>query len=534
MTLIQWFNFILVIQIIHGLGTWKLYQKAGRKPWEAFVPIYNALVLFRIMNRPWYWIFFIFLPVINCVMFPVIWVETARSFGKNSTTDTILAVVSLGFYNYYLNYFLDLKHVKNRDGEPKSSAGQFLNSILYAIVVASAVHIYFLQPFIIPSSSLEKSLLVGDALIVSKMHYGARVPMTTVSLPMVHDSIPFTGKKSYLFSDKIEEKNTSWKNKLQLPYLRIPGWEKIKRNEIVVFNQPADTLLDMNDFTPNRNYYKPIDKKTNLVKRCVGIAGDTLEIIDGYVYINGNKNKLPGRAKLQFTHTGTLKPGKSFSRKINQRLKTYYDITDGIAMTSANTFTLGAATIENAEKFANHPSVQSIEKYNTPKNYIDQDAFPQDAANSWNNSHFGPVYIPKQGATIEINTTNLPLYKRLISEYEGNSVYAKGNQIYINGKLASSYTFKQNYYWMMGDNRDRSADARRWGFVPENHVVGKPVFIWMSWNTNGKGLNKIRWDRVFTTVHADGPRRSYLIHFVVLLLLNYGYRKWKKRKKEAA
>ncbi|MGB0456144.1 MAG: signal peptidase I [Flavobacteriaceae bacterium] len=533
MTLIQWFNFILVIQIIHGLGTWKLYQKAGRKAWEAFVPVYNALVLFKIMNRPWYWIFFIFLPVINCVMFPVIWVETARSFGKNSTKDTILAVVSLGFYNYYLNYFLDLEHVKNRDGEPKSNAGQLLNSILFAIVVASAVHIYFLQPFIIPSSSLEKSLLVGDALIVSKMHYGARVPMTTVSLPMVHDSIPFSGKKSYLFNDKIEEKNTSWKNKLQLPYLRIPGWEKIKRNEIVVFNQPADTLLDMNDFTPNRNYYKPIDKKTNLVKRCVGIAGDTLEIIDGYVYINGKKNKLPGRARLQFSYMGTIKPGKGFSRNINTRLKTYYDITDGMRFNSTN-FELSAATEESIELFKKHPSVGSVERRIAPKGQGDRSLFPQDPAYNWNIDQFGPIYIPKKGVTISIDTTNLPVYKRLISEYEGNTIYAKGNQIYINGKVATTYTFKQDYYWMMGDNRNSSIDARRWGFVPENHVVGKPVFIWMSWNTNGKGLNKIRWDRVFTTVHADGPRRSYLIHFVILLLLNYGYRKWRKRKKEAA
>ena len=208
MTSVQWFNFILILQLIHGLGTWKLYQKAGRKAWEAYVPVYNALVLFKILNRPWYWIFFIFLPVINCVMFPVIWVETARSFGKNTTKDTVLAVLSLGFYNYYLNYFLDLNHIKDREPEPKSTAGQFVNSILYAIVVASTVHIYFLQPFIIPSSSLEKSLLVGDFLIVSKMHYGPRIPMTTVSFPMVHDTIPLTGKKSYLFSDKIEEKNT--------------------------------------------------------------------------------------------------------------------------------------------------------------------------------------------------------------------------------------------------------------------------------------------------------------------------------------
>ena len=365
------------------------------------------------------------------------------------------------------------------------------------------------------------------------MHYGARVPMTTVSLPMVHDSIPFTGKKSYLFSDKIEEKNTSWKNKLQLPYLRIPGWEKIKRNEIVVFNQPADTLLDMNDFTPNRNYYKPIDKKTNLVKRCVGIAGDTLEIIDGYVYINGKKNKLPGRARLQFSYMGTIKPGKGFSRNINTRLKTYYDITDGMRFNSTN-FELSAATEESIELFKKHPSVGSVERRIVPKGQGDRSLFPQDPAYNWNIDQFGPIYIPKKGVTISIDTTNLPLYKRLISEYEGNTIYAKGNQIYINGKVATTYSFKQDYYWMMGDNRNSSIDARRWGFVPENHVVGKPVFIWMSWNTNGKGLNKIRWDRVFTTVHADGPRRSYLIHFLILLLLNYGYRKWRKRKKEAA
>jgi signal peptidase I len=336
-------------------------------------------------------------------MFPVIWVETARSFGKNTTKDTVLAVLSLGFYNYYLNYFLDLNHIKDREPEPKSTAGQFVNSILYAIVVASTVHIYFLQPFIIPSSSLEKSLLVGDFLIVSKMHYGPRIPMTTVSFPMVHDTIPLTGKKSYLFSDKIEEKNTSWKNMFQLPYLRIPGWEKIKRNEIVVFNQPADTLLDMNDFTPDRNYYKPIDKKTNLVKRCVGISGDTLQIIDGYVYINGIKNELPGRARLQFSYKGKIKEGKRFSRSIYNRLKTYYDITDGFGNNSTD-FEVSAATKESIELLKKHPSVASIERKIRAKEEIDRDMFPHDPEFNWNMDQFGPIYIPKKGATIEVNT----------------------------------------------------------------------------------------------------------------------------------
>ena len=246
-------------------------------------------------------------------MLPVVWVETARSFGKNTTLDTVLAVITLGFYNYYLNYIADVNYIEDRSLLPNTSGGDWLSSILFAIVAATIVHTYFMQPFTIPSSSLEKSLLVGDFLFVSKFHYGARVPMTTVGAPMVHDTIPVLNKKSYLFNDHFEERKMSWKNKLQLPYLRFPGFEKIDRNEIVVFNQPADTLKDMNVFKPDRNYYKPIDKKTNLVKRCVGVAGDSLEVRDGYVYINGKKNELPDRAHLQFSYlvqpkTNTFNP----------------------------------------------------------------------------------------------------------------------------------------------------------------------------------------------------------------------------------
>ena len=306
MTLSQWFIFFLAIQLIHGLGTWKLYIKAGQKAWKAFVPIYNGVIFMKILNRPTWWVALLFLPVISLIMSIIIWVETARSFGKNTTTDTILSIVTLGFYSYYLNYFTDLKHIEDRSLKPKSGSGEWVSSILFAIVAATIVHTYSLQPYVIPSSSLEKSLLVGDFLIVSKMHYGPRVPMTTIGLPMVHDTIPILNKKSYLFSDQITEQNSSLKSKFQLPYLRIPGWEKIERNDIVVFNQPADTLLDMNDFRPERNYYKPIDKKTNLVKRCVAIAGDTLEIRDGYVYINGIQNELPVRARLQFSYEVTL------------------------------------------------------------------------------------------------------------------------------------------------------------------------------------------------------------------------------------
>ena len=524
MTLTQWFIFILIIQVIHGLGTWKLYIKAGRQAWEAFVPVYNGVILMKIINRPWWWVILLFLPIVNLIMLMVVWVETARSFGKNTYLDTFLAIIILGFYNYYLNYIADVEYVKDRDLQPKSGSGEWTSSILFAIVAATIVHTYFIQPFTIPSSSLEKSLLVGDFLFVSKFHYGARIPMTTVGAPMVHDTIPILNKKSYLFNDHFEERKTSWINKLQLPYLRLPGFEKIDRNEIVVFNQPADTLRNMDDFTPDRNYYKPIDKKTNLVKRCVAVAGDSLEVRDGYVYINGKKNELPDRAHLQFSYYVQPKTNQFNAKYLKER----YDITDRFQIiNSQNTYGFSAISDEALAKFKNHPNVASITPIKDEKGRRDPNIFPHNPNYNWNVDFFGPLYIPEEGKTIDINLEVLPLYKRVITEYEGNTLQVNGNQILINDEVADTYTFKQNYYWMMGDNRHNSIDARRWGFVPFNHVLGKPVFIWMSWD----GIKNPRWERFFTTVSGTGKATSYLIPFLIFLFGYIGFNKWRKRKK---
>lgn len=524
MTLMQWFIFILIIQVIHGLGTWKLYIKAGRQAWEAFIPVYNGVVLMKIINRPWWWIILLFLPIVNLIMLIVVWVETARSFGKNTKLDTFLAVATLGFYNFYLNYIADVEYVKDRNIQPKSSSGEWTSSILFAIVAATIVHTYFIQPFTIPSSSLEKSLLVGDFLFVSKFHYGARIPMTTVGAPMVHDTIPILNKKSYLFNDRFEERKTSWINKLQLPYMRLPGFEKIDRNEIVVFNQPADTLRDMDVFTPDRNYYKPIDKKTNLVKRCVAIAGDTLEVRDGYVYINGKQNVLPDRAHLQFSYYVQPKTNQFNAKYLKER----YDITDGFGIVNKqNTYYFSAISDEALSKFKDHPNVSSITPNKQVEGQRDPDIFPHDPNYKWNVDFFGPLYIPEEGKTININLEVLPLYKRVITEYEGNTLQVKGNQILINGQVANTYTFKQNYYWMMGDNRHNSVDARRWGFVPFDHVLGKPVFIWMSWD----GFPNARWERFFTTVSGSGKATSYFIPFLVILFGWIGFNKWRARRK---
>ncbi|WP_228852168.1 signal peptidase I [Aegicerativicinus sediminis] len=523
MTLTQWFIFFLIIQILHGLATWKLYVKAGRKAWEAFVPVYNAIILMKIINRPWWWVILLFVPIVNLIMFPVVWVEIARSFGKNSYKDTVLAVLTLGFYSFYLNYVADISYIKERDINPKSSSGDWVSSILFAIVAATIVHTYIIQPFTIPTSSLEKTLLVGDFLFVSKVNYGARIPMTTVAAPMVHDTIPVLNTKSYLFSD--EKNSDSWMNKLQLPYIRIPGFQSIKRNDIVVFNQPADTLYNM--YKPADRYYaKPIDKKTNLVKRAVGLPGDSLEVRNGYVFINGKQNVLPERAKLQFSYY--VQP-KSFQFS-PQQMKDQYEITDPFyIINNNNTYAFAAITDEAVARLKNNPNVQSITPIKAVEGERDGGIFPKNENYNWNNDFFGPLYIPKKGTSIKLTPEVLPLYKRVITEYEGHTVESREGAIYVDGKESKTYTFEDDYYWMMGDNRHNSLDSRAWGFVPFDHVVGKPVFIWMSWD----GLKNPRWDRFFTTVGGSGQPVSYFTPFLLLIAIWFVYSKIRKRKKSA-
>lgn len=533
MNLSQWLIFIFVLQIIHGLSTWKLYIKAGRKPVESFIPIYNLIIMMKIIKRPRWWVILLFVPIINLLMIPVFWIEIIRAFGKNSTKDTVLVLVTFGLYIAFLNYSAKLTYIENRDLAPRSKTEDTLGSLVFAIIVATLVHTYIIQPFTIPSSSLEKTLYTGDFLFVTKFNYGARTPMTTVALPMVHDSIPFLGKKSYLFNDDVTKKETSFLNKLQLPYFRFPAIENIERNEIVVFNQPADTLRDMDNFHPDRNYYKPIDKKTNLVKRCVGIPGDSLEIREGNIYINGKLSILPKSAKPQYNFLIDTK-GTAISQ---EDLVHIYGAREGLryengafALTDTGEYYL-TLTDDEAKLIASNPVVKAVKKQFSPKGE-DGNVFPHVPSLGWNIDNYGPIYIPKQGKTINLNLENLPFYKRIIEEYEHNSLKIDGKTIIINGKPSNTYTFKQNYYWMMGDNRQNSLDARFWGYVPFDHVIGKPVFIWFSWETNGAGINKVRWNRVFSLVNENEPK-SYLIHFALFVVLCSVVNKFMKNRKKS-
>lgn len=525
MTATQWLLFIAAIQVIHFLGTWKLYVRAGRKAWEAAVPVYNAVVLMKIINRPWWWTILLFIPIVNLMMFPIVWVETARSFGFNSYKDTFLTVITGGLYLFYINYATDAPYIEHRELMPKSSNGEWTSSILFAIIAATVVHTYFMQPFTIPTSSLEKTLLVGDYLFVSKFHYGARTPITTVATPMLHDTIPFTKQKSYL----------SWP---QLPYFRLPGFQSIKRNDIVVFSWPIDTMEVITPGMERGNVKKPIDKKSNYVKRCVGLPGDSLEVRDGYVYINGERNALPDRAKLQFSYFVTSSKPMVLNVQnayggfstVDPFYNEQYEITDIQYIPNSSSqgkyVNLVQITDENVAKLKNNPATISVEKRPFKANQGTSSLFPWGGDHQWSVDEYGPIYIPKKGETTAINQQTLPYYKRLIEVYEGselgveNKITQNNGQILLNGNPLTEYTFKLDHYWMMGDNRHNSQDARMWGYVPYTHVMGKPVMVWLSLDQNKSGFAKIRWDRMFTTVGGNGPLVSYL-WLVGLLIAAY-------------
>ena len=508
--------FILIIQIIHFLGTWKLYVKAGRKAWEAAVPVYNAYVLTKIMNRPWWWVILLFIPIVNLMMFPAFWVETVRSYGKEDTKEVLLAVFTLGFYIYYLNYIEidNIEYQEERQLSPKTKLGEWVTSIVFAVIAATLVHNYTLRPYTIPTGSLEKTLLIGDYLFVSKYHYGARVPKTPLAFPMVHDTMP------------IPTKFRSYVKGVELPYMRLPGIQsKIERNDIVVFNWPTDTVFMFRD-SKHRYVNKPLDKKSNYVKRCVGIAGDSLEIRDGYIFINGKQTVLPDRAKPQYRHIVEANNKVNF----NRFFKKHYKPDVAVKLNNGKfLINLILAAAEDLRKVKGVKSV--IQSIDTIGNY-NKDIFPHDQQYPWTKDNFGPIYIPKKGDVVDLNPKTISFYKRIINIYEDNNLTIDGDKYIINGVEATTYTIKQDYYWMMGDNRHNSEDARYWGFVPFDHVVGKPLFIFFSRDLSKSFFSSIRWDRMFTSVHKQGKPKSYLWYVVGGIALIWGGTYIRRKRKE--
>ena len=380
--------------------------------------------------------------------------------------------------------------------------------------------------------------------------------MTPLSLPLVHNKIPLTGLFSAPFGF---DSYTDWP---QLPYWRFPKISDVERGDPVVFNYPAEDIRPIN----MEGKVRPIDKREHYVKRCVGIPGDTLRITDGKVTVSGKTLEIPYRANLQTSYYVETN-GMDFNSKT---LKEKFDInyikgSEGEGeVTHLSGFDPNVYIINISDsaitEFKTLPNLVHVtplvgktdmaEYSNIPEKLmqlymqiptfgVNQDLFPNPKEGGkliykWSRDNYGPLYIPNAGDVIELNRDNLYKYSRIITAYEHNTLEVKDGKVLINGSPAETYTFKQGYYWMMGDNRHASDDSRYWGFVPEDHIVGKPVFIWMSYDKFGEGLKKIRFDRVFTTVSGDGPRTSYFFPFLIVVAGIYGFNYWRKKKKKEA
>ena len=371
------------------------------------------------------------------------------------------------------------------------------NAIVFATVVATLIHIFFFQMYVIPSSSMEKSLLVGDYLYVSKVTYGPQMPNTPVAFPFVHHTMPFSQTKK------------SFSEAIKLPYKRLKGLRQIERNDVVVFNFPAgDTVLVENQavtyYDVLRDYqeqygkqkgrellekqynivYRPVDKRENYIKRCVALPGDSIKIVDGELFINGKvQDKVVEKQYCYSINT---------SEPLSQYAIDELGITE-ISGSGNNYFS--PLTDQMVERLLKMKNVKSVTRY-----IATDESFPHDPHYKWTADNMGSLWIPKKGATITLTQENLPLYERIIDVYEDNDLEVKNGEIFINGEKAESYTFKMDYYWMMGDNRHNSADSRYWGFVPEDHIVGKASFIWMSADQGGNFPTNIRWNRLFNKV----------------------------------
>ncbi len=355
---------------------------------------------------------------------------------------------------------------KKKPVKKKSASREWFDAIVFAVIAATIIRGLFIEAYVIPTGSMERSLLVGDYLFVSKLSYGARTPITPIAFPFAHHTMPITGTKAY------------WDG-VQWPYYRLPGFGEIKRNDVVVFNWPMDADPPVS---------RPIDKRENYIKRCLGIGGDTLKIVNGQVFVNNKPAETPPMSQTDYRVETN---GTDFNPKTISDLDIDMSATE---VANVYIFTMPASKVQQIKSFSN---VREVAPLANPKNEFESRAFPGDPNLKWNQDNYGPIIIPKKGMTIKLTKENFQIYRRVIAVYEGNKVDVVGDIFMINGKRAGSYTFKMNYYWMMGDNRHNSLDSRYWGFVPEDHIVGKALFVWMSWNDNGSFLSKIRWNRLF-------------------------------------
>lgn len=489
MNIVEFVVVFALLIVLPYIGLWKLFEKAGQAGWQAIVPIYNAYVMIKLSGRPSWWIILVLIPAINILVLIGITIDFIKSFGKFSLREQAAGILLPFIYLYKWGSDKETKYLgpsaspefkeKHKKVLKKSTSREWTEAIIFAVLAATLIRTFFIEAYTIPTPSMERSLLVGDFLFVSKVNYGPRLPETPIAFPFAHHTMPLINTKAY------------WDG-IELPYYRLPGLSDVKKGDVVVFNYPMDADAPLS---------RPVDKRENYIKRCQGAPGDTLSVVDAQVYVNGKAAPNPPGEQIDYSYTTT-------GMELNPQIKEDLMISD-YGNVPYSTMTKDAA---NALKgYSNIKSISpNISKrgVSDPNNPVFPSKYPISVLQNtklpdykWNVDNFGPIIIPKKGWTVKLDSMTFPLYERAIEIYENNKVQVSGKDILINGQKADSYTFKMNYYWMMGDNRHDSEDSRFWGFVPEDHIVGKALFIWMSMDDNASFLNKIRWSRLFRIIH---------------------------------
>lgn len=528
--------YVLILSVLMGISSWKMFKKMGYNPLLAFIPFYNYFIILKETKHPKWWAILSYLPIVGPIMMSVFHLYLVKKFGKTLFKDQILTVILPFIYMAVINYSKDLELEDENANElfltdeekNDKKKDTFIGSITFAVVFATIIHVFVTQPFGIPTGSMERTLLVGDFLFVNKWSYGYRLPMRPVAIPFLQGTIMDTGQKG---NPKDDPK--SYVDGVKLPYTRILQFNKPQKNDVVVFNYPQDSV------------HTAIDRKDPYVKRCVATAGDTFEMRAGRLFVNGKPETVLGDQEVQHAYIvntssqldiPTLYKGYGFlpvkeEQSDNGFTYTFQGLTDKVAKDikalpnvidmQESVLPKGMAAIQyklNADKTAYTKSIDTT-----------QSIFPVNKP--WNQDWYGPVRIPKKGDVVAINKETLPMYRWIISEYEHNSLTEKDNQIFINGKPASSYTIQQDYYMMVGDNRDASLDARFFGFVPEENIVGKPMFTWMSLqgafsdsSSSYQAPFKIRWDRMFKATNTgEANKTSYWWIAAMILILFFGW-----------